>query len=93
MIEVLLIAFAVTFAVLGHWVLVLKATIKELKNSTTPDPQGYSKFLEDSREAAFEYIQQAQSAITDFKIKTESKNKADIKESYNKLISLLPEDK
>jgi hypothetical protein len=73
--------------------LVLKATIKELKNSSSPDPQGYSKFLEDSREAAFDYIEQAQSAISDFKNKTELKNKADIKQSYNKLISLLPEDK
>jgi predicted Holliday junction resolvase-like endonuclease len=93
MIEILLIAFVVIVAVFGHWVIVLKAQIKELKQKPESEPQGYFKFLEDSREAAFGYIEQAQLSILDFKNKTEAKNKTEIKESYNRLISLLPEEK
>jgi hypothetical protein len=92
MIEIFLGIALLVIAILIHWVLILKSNISELKKELTPDPQGYSKFLEDSREAAFGYIEQVQSAIVDLKQKTESKNKAETKDSYNRLISLLPED-
>ena len=70
----------------------LNKLVYKLKERSEPELPGYSKFLEDSREAAFDYIQEVQDAIRDYKDKTELKKKPAIKESYAKLISMLPEE-
>jgi hypothetical protein len=93
MIEIFLGISLIVCSILLHHILVLQSRIKEIKEKSESEPPGYSKFLEDSREAAFSYIEQVQLSVLDFKNKTEAKNKAEIKESYNKLISLLPEEK
>jgi hypothetical protein len=93
MIEIFLGISLIVCSILLHQILVLQSRIKEIKEKSESEPLGYSKFLEDSREAAFSYIEQVQLSVLDFKNKTEAKNKAEIKESYNKLISLLPEEK
>ena len=93
MIEVLAGIALLTILVVVHQMFVLRYKINSLEKSSEPDPQGYSKFIEDSRDAAFGYIEQVQLAILDLKQKTDEKNRAAIKESYNNLISLLPEDK
>jgi hypothetical protein len=93
MIEIFLGISLIVCSILLHQILVLQSRIKELKEKSESEPPGYSKFLEDSREAAFSYIEQVQLSVLDFKNKTEAKNKTEIKESYNRLISLLPEEK
>jgi hypothetical protein len=93
MIEFFLGISLIACSILLHQILVLQSKIKNLKEKTESEPPGYSKFLEDSREAAFSYIEQVQLAIADLKEKTESKDKVETKNSYNKLIELLPEEK
>lgn len=93
MIEIFLGLSLILSSILIHQVLVLRSRISDLKSKPESDPPGYSKFLEDSREAAFGYIEQVQVAILDLKVQTNSKNKTAAKQAYDKLISLLPEDK
>jgi hypothetical protein len=64
---------------------------KESPAVGVPFAQGYSMFLSDSRDAAFEYIETVQSAITELKLATESKEQEKIDAAYNNLINLLPE--
>lgn len=52
----------------------------------------FLKFLSDSRDDAFGYIDNVQAAITEFRNATDSKDKKQISETYNKLISFLPSD-
>lgn len=53
---------------------------------------GFIKFLSDSRESAFAYIEDVQVAILNLKDAMESGDESQIAESYNKLISFLPSD-
>jgi len=93
MIEIFLGISLIACGILIHQILVLQSRIKDLKGKPESEPQGYSRFLEDSREAAFGYIEQVQEAILDLREQTKSKNKAATKQAYDRLISLLPEDK
>jgi hypothetical protein len=91
--EIFLGISLIVCSILLHQILVLQSKIKDLNKKTESEPPGYSKFLEDSREVAFSYIEQVQLAIADLKEKTESKDKVETKNSYNKLIGFLPEEK
>lgn len=92
MIEAMVIVFVMIVAVLVYNIISLSNQIRKLQERSEPELPGYSKFLEDSRDAAFGYIEEVQEAIRDYKTTTESKKKPAIKESYARLISLLPEE-
>lgn len=64
----------------------------DLSGSTVNDPDGFIKFLSQSREWAFGYIEEVQSAIVDLSVAMESKNDDKVKDSYIKLMSYLPKE-
>lgn len=64
---------------------------KESPAVGVPFAQGYSMFLSDSRDAAFEYIEDVQNAIAELKVATESLDQTNIDQAYAKLIAFLPE--
>lgn len=90
--EILILILISVIAILSHKILELKSKLKKPTQTSEAELPGYSRFLEDSRDAAFSYIEQVQLAIVDYRDKTNSKNKAQIKESYDKLISFLPDE-
>ena len=71
--------------------LVLQDHISQLQTDAEPD--GFIKFLSDSREWAFTYIEDVQSTIKNLKVAMESNNEDEITIFYNELIGYLPESK
>lgn len=63
-----------------------------ISNNSIDIENGFIKFLSESRESAFEYIEDVQVAILNLKDAMESGNEGQITESYNKLINFLPSD-
>lgn len=61
-------------------------------SSTVNDPDGFIKFLSQSREWAFGYIEEVQSAIVNLSVAMESKDDDKVKDSYIKLMSYLPQE-
>lgn len=61
-------------------------------NATVNDPDGFIKFLSQSREWAFGYIEEVQQAIVDFSVAMESKDEEKIAQGYIKLMSYLPKE-
>lgn len=63
-----------------------------ISNNSIDIENGFIKFLSESRESAFEYIEDVQTAILNLKDAMESGDEDQITESYNKLINFLPSD-
>jgi hypothetical protein len=57
------------------------------------ESDGFLKFISDSRETAFSYIEEVQLAIKELSEATESGKEEDINVAYHKLVGLLPEEK
>ena len=60
-------------------------------NMSPSESDGFIKFLSDSREWAFTYIEDVQKAIEDLKNAMNKDSEVDIAETYNRLIQFLPE--
>lgn len=54
--------------------------------------EGFLKFVSDSRDWAFEYIEDVQQALIAYDIALSTDNATLMNEAYNKLMSFLPED-
>ena len=53
---------------------------------------GFLKFVSESREWAFGYIEQVQEAIKEYDVALSNQNPTEMNEAYKKLIAMLPED-
>lgn len=56
------------------------------------ETQGFIKFLSESRESAFDYIEDVQQALTAYDIALNTDDAKIINDAYKKLISFLPDD-
>ena len=71
--------------------IVLQDHIAQLQTDTEPD--GFVKFLSDSREWAFTYIEDVQTTIKNLKAAMDGGDEDEISIFYNELIGYLPESK
>jgi hypothetical protein len=62
------------------------------RNSPIEQTEGFLKFVSDSRDWAFKYIEDVQAAIQDFNAAVASKNDEQIEIALNNLKSFLPEN-
>lgn len=61
-------------------------------NNGIEKTDGFLKFISESRDWAFTYIENVQQAISDYDVALSSNNAKLINESYNKLVDFLPKD-
>lgn len=74
---------------------VLKEEIDRLDfiaNNSTDIENGFIKFLSESREEAFKYIEDVQQAIADLSLAMAYNNEEGISNSYKKLLEYLPKE-
>ena len=75
---------------------VLVNRIEELlakqENKTLEESDGFIKFVSESRDWAFQYIEDVQEAIINFDKTMSSKDDTQIEEAYNKLKNFLPKE-
>lgn len=66
---------------------------KQLDNApmTPSESEGFIKFLSESRDWAFTYIEDVQKAIEDLRLAMQTEDAEAISAKYNELISFLPE--
>jgi molecular chaperone DnaK (HSP70) len=62
------------------------------KQNPIEQTDGFLKFISDSRDWAFKYIEDVQGGIKEFNTAVESKNDQRIEDALNKLKSFLPEN-
>lgn len=74
-----------------HTINTLKEELEKAKLADVNGSDGFLKFVSQSRDWAFEYIEDVQKAIESLKISVQ--NGSEIEEDLNKLFSLLPENK
>lgn len=65
---------------------------EELNLQKTTSNDGFIKFLSESRNMAFEYIDEVQTAIKEFIIAKEKDNIVEFELAFNKIVRLLPND-
>lgn len=61
-----------------------------ISSNSTDIENGFIKFLSETRDSAFEYIADVQTAISELKATMDSGKDEDIEASYKKLIEFLP---
>lgn len=69
----------------------LQKQISEDVQMTPTETEGFIKFLSESRQWAFDYIEDVQASIEDLKLSMDSDDTDKIDEAYKKLITFLPE--
>ena len=62
------------------------------KNNPIEQTEGFLKFVSDSRDWAFKYIEDVQAAIQDFNLAIESKDDEKIESALNNLKNFLPDN-
>lgn len=76
--------------------LILKAQLSDQAQKTLKggisESEGFIKFLSDSREWAFDYIENVQEAIQDLKTAMDADDNEGIGEAYQKLVAYLPSE-
>ncbi len=65
---------------------------EELQALETQQSDGFLKFISQSRDWAFDYIENVQSAIVDLNISMTASDEAKITEAYQKLLKFLPDN-
>lgn len=70
----------------------LDETVAMINNTNVEDKDGFIKFLSQSREWAFEYIENVQGAIKVLEEAMQSKNDEEINRSYQELLKFIPEE-
>jgi hypothetical protein len=63
-----------------------------INSNSTDLENGFVKFLSESRDQAFSYIEEVQDSIVSIKVAMDLNDEALIEEAYIKLISFLPSD-
>jgi hypothetical protein len=66
--------------------------VASTSNSGAADREGFIKFLSESRDMAFSYIEKFQAALSEFNDAKKSGNVEKIAQSTTKLLDLLPEE-
>lgn len=70
----------------------LDETVAMINNTNVEDKDGFIKFLSQSREWAFDYIENVQGAIKVLDEAMQSKNDEEINKSYQELLKFIPEE-
>jgi hypothetical protein len=70
----------------------VKETQDMINNTNIDDKDGFIKFLSQSREWAFEYIENVQAAIIKLDVGMKAQDQAQILEAYNELLKFMPEE-
>lgn len=65
---------------------------EELQALETQQSDGFLKFISQSRDWAFDYIENVQSAIVELNVSMTASDEAKITEAYQKLLKFLPEN-
>lgn len=68
------------------------AEVSDKASLMSGSQEDFVKFLSESRDTAFTYIDDVQLAIKDLKNATDAGNTEEISDAFNKLISFLPDD-
>ena len=66
--------------------------LKDYENLSVADPDGFIKFLSESRDWAFKYIEDVQATIVELCDALESEDQVKIKSSYEQLMKYLPKE-
>lgn len=70
----------------------LEETITMVNNTSVEDKDGFIKFLSQSREWAFDYIEKVQAAIKVLHVAMNSDDEVAISAAYNELTKFLPDE-
>jgi hypothetical protein len=70
----------------------LDKTIQTLNNTNIEDKDGFIKFLSQSREWAFGYIEDVQNALKEMSAAMDAADEKRILEAYDKLMKYMPEE-
>jgi molecular chaperone DnaK (HSP70) len=70
----------------------LQKVLAEKESSKLEQSDGFLRFISQSRDWAFKYIEDVQKAIQDFETAIESKNDQKIEDALNNLKSFLPDN-
>ena len=70
----------------------LSKTLQTINNTNLEDKDGFIKFLSQSREWAFEYIENVQYAIKELSTAMDSSDEKQILEAYNQIMKYMPEE-
>jgi hypothetical protein len=65
--------------------------VNDQSTKAIQETDGFVKFISQSRDWAFEYIENVQKAIEEYKLSVDSKILKDKKESYKKLLEFIPD--
>lgn len=65
--------------------------LAKMAQAKIENTNGFTKFLSESRDEAFKYIEEVQSAIESLKLAISSKDDKKIKEANEKVLSFLPD--
>lgn len=63
---------------------------RQIEETTFNDKDGFIKFLSESRESAFVFIEDVQQAIINLKFAMDSDDEDAISDAYNKIITFIP---
>lgn len=69
----------------------LQETVSMINSTNIEDKDGFIKFLSQSREWAFDYIENVQTAIESLDVAMQKQDEVQIRESYLGLLKYLPE--
>lgn len=70
----------------------LAEMVSERDNKSIEQTEGFLKFVSDSRDWAFQYIEDVQQALMVYDVALNTKDAKIINDAYKKLIDFLPED-
>jgi uncharacterized membrane protein len=70
----------------------LSKIISEQESKKIEETDGFLKFISDSRDWAFKYIEDVQKVINDLKLAITKKDDVEIENAYNALIDFLPKE-
>ena len=71
----------------------LQKTVSEINSTNVEDKDGFIKFLSQSREWAFDYIERVQVSIQGLNHAMESSKEEEIQAAYTELMGFMPEEK
>lgn len=71
-------------------VMQLDKMVNEQEHKSVEQTEGFLRFISDSRDWAFQYIEDVQVALNEYDAALHSKNAVEINDAYKKLIDFLP---
>lgn len=70
----------------------LSKTLQKIDHTNLEDKDGFIKFLSESRQWAFEYIENVQYAIKELSVAMDASDEKQILEAYNQIMKYMPEE-